>query len=97
MVWNSVHKKPSTLFFNSSRGITIAEAVNRQHISILGIYEDVRDFSQYSYNVTINSHNGQLTLLTNSHASDSGAVRQEGRIILGPKSKLLYSEVALSQ
>jgi hypothetical protein len=63
----------------------------------LGIYEDVQDFLQHSYNVTINSHSGQLTLLTDSHASDSGAVRQEGRIILGSKSKLLYNEIALSQ
>jgi hypothetical protein len=39
-----------------------------QHISIFGICEDVRHFSQHSYTVTINSHNGRLTLLTDSHA-----------------------------
>jgi hypothetical protein len=54
----------------------------------------VRHFSQHSYNVTINSHNGQLTLHTDSHASDSGAVRPV-RTILGAKFKLLYSEIAL--
>jgi hypothetical protein len=32
-----------------------------------------------------------------SHASDSGAVRREGRTILGAKSKLLCSEIALSR
>jgi hypothetical protein len=66
-------------------------------ISIFGICEDVRHFSQHSYNVTINSHNGQLTLHTDSHASDSGAVRRDGWTILGAKSKLLYSEIALSR
>jgi hypothetical protein len=35
-------------------------------------------FSQHSYNVNINSHNGQLTLHTDSH--------MEGRTILGSKS-----------
>jgi hypothetical protein len=54
-------------------------------------------FPQLSYNVTINSHNGQLTLHTDSHASDSGAVRREGRTILGAKFKVLYSEIALSR
>jgi hypothetical protein len=39
-----------------------------QHISIFGISEDVWRFSQHSYSVTINSHNGQLTLHTDSHA-----------------------------
>jgi hypothetical protein len=40
------------------------------------------------YSVTIKSHNGQLTLHIDSHASDSGAVRREGRTVLGAKSKL---------
>jgi hypothetical protein len=84
------------VFFNSNSGITIAEALNVQHISIFGICEDVGHFSQNSHDVTINHHNGQLTLHTNSYASDSGAVQQEGRIILGAKFKLLYSEIALS-
>jgi hypothetical protein len=97
MIWISVHRKPSAVFFNSSSGTTIAEAVNVQHISIFGTCEDVRHFSQHSYYVTINSHNSQLMLHTNSHASDSGAVQQEGRTILGAQSKLLYSERALSQ
>jgi hypothetical protein len=35
-----------------------------QHISIFGICEDLRHFPQHCYNVTINSHNGQLTLHT---------------------------------
>jgi hypothetical protein len=67
-----------TVFLNSISGITIAEAVNVQHISKFDISEDVRLFSQHSYNVTTNSHNGQLALHTDSHASDSGAVWREG-------------------
>jgi hypothetical protein len=39
-----------------------------RHINIFGICEDARHFSQHSYNVTINSHNGKLTLHTDSHA-----------------------------
>jgi hypothetical protein len=39
-----------------------------EHISIFGICEDMPHFSQHSYSVTIDSHNGQLTLNTNSHA-----------------------------
>lgn len=38
----------------------------------------------------------QLTFHTNLHASDSGTVWWEGRTILGAKSKLSYSETALS-
>ena len=93
---NSAHRTPSTVFFNSSNGTTIAGAVNVQHISIFGICEDVRHFTQHYYNVTLTSHNGQLTLHTDSHSSDSGAVRREERKILGAKSKLQYSEIALS-
>jgi hypothetical protein len=40
-----------------------------QHISIFGIYENVRHFLQHSYSVAIYSHNGQLTLHTDSHAA----------------------------
>jgi len=54
---NSVHREPSTVFFNSSSGTTIAEAINIHHISIFGICEGVQHFSQHSNNVTINSHN----------------------------------------
>jgi mannose-6-phosphate isomerase class I len=97
MIWISAHRKPSTVFFNSSSGTTIAEAINVQHSSIFGIRDDVQHFPQHSYNVTINSHNSQLTLHINSHASDSGAVQQEGRAILGAKTKLLYNKRALSQ
>jgi hypothetical protein len=97
MIRNSVHRKPSTTFFNSSSGTTIEEAVNVQHISIFSICEDVWHFSEHSYIISINSHNSQLMLHTDSHASYSGAVWQEGRTILGAKSKLLYSEIALSQ
>jgi hypothetical protein len=53
----------------------ITEPINMQHISIC---EDVWHFSQHSYNVTVNSHNGQLMLHTDSHATDSGTVRWEG-------------------
>jgi hypothetical protein len=85
-IHNSADRKPSTVFFNSCRGITIAEAVNFQHISIFGICEDVRRFSQHSYNVTINSHNGKLTLNTDSRASDGGAIRPGRRTVLSAKS-----------
>ena len=95
MIRHSAHRKPSTVFFNSSSGITIAEAINVQHISVFGICEDVQHFAQHSSNVTINSHDDQLTLHTNSHASDSGTVWQEEGTILGTKSKLLYSVIAL--
>jgi hypothetical protein len=47
--------------------------------------------------VTINSHNGQLTFHTDSHASHSDAVRRQGRTILGAKPKLLYNEIALTR
>jgi hypothetical protein len=56
---------------------------------IFGICEDVRHFSRHSYNVTINSYNGQLTLHSDSYV--------DRRTILGAKSKLLYSEIALSR
>jgi hypothetical protein len=75
------------VFFNNSSGTTIAEAINIWHISIFAIHEDGQHFSQHFYNVIINSHNGQLTRHTYSHASDSGAVWQEGRTILGAKSQ----------
>jgi hypothetical protein len=96
-ILKSEHRKPTTVFFNSSCGTAFAEAEILQHISIFGIREYVRHFSQHSNNITIKSHNGQLTLHANAHASDSGAVRREGRTILGPKSKLLYSVIALSR
>jgi hypothetical protein len=57
----------------------IAEAVKEQHISIFGNCEEGWHFSQQSYNVTINSHNNQLMLHTNSHASDLQTVAQYGR------------------
>jgi hypothetical protein len=93
---NSAHRKPSTVLFNSSSGTTITEAVNVQHISIFGICDAVRHFSQHSYNIAVNSRNGQLTLHTDSHASDCGALRREERAITDAKSKLLYSETSLS-
>jgi hypothetical protein len=83
------------VFFNSSSGTIIAEAVIIQHISIFGICEDVRHFSQHSYSIAITSHNSQLKLHTNLHVSDSGAVRQEERTILGAKSNLLCNEIVL--
>jgi hypothetical protein len=85
------------VFFNSSSETTIAKVINVQHISIFGTCEDVQHLSQHSYNVTIKCHNSQLMLYTNSHVSDSGTVRRKGRPILGTKSKLLYSEIALSR
>jgi hypothetical protein len=89
MIRNSAHTKLLTVFVNSSSGTTIAEAVNVQHSSIFGICEDVRYFAQLSYNVIINSHNGQLTLHTGLHASYIGVVRGEERTIIGAKFKLL--------
>jgi len=59
------------VFFNSSSGTTVTEAINMYHINIFGICEDVRHFSQHSNNVTINSHNSQLTLHTDSHDSNA--------------------------
>ena len=81
------------VFFNSNSGTTIAEAVNVQHSSIFGICDDVRYIAQLSYNVIINSHNGKLTLHVDLHASYIGAIRREGRTIIGAKSNLLYSEI----
>jgi hypothetical protein len=40
----------------------------RTEYSIFGICENVRHFSQHSNNAAISSHNGQLTLHTDSHA-----------------------------
>jgi hypothetical protein len=57
----------------------------------------VRHFWQHPYDVTINSHNGQLTLHTDSHRSDSDAERLEGIEILSTESRLLYNEIALSR
>jgi hypothetical protein len=93
---NSMHRKPSVILFNSSNGTSVSKAVNIQHISIFGLYEGVWYCSQHSY-FTINSHNGQLMLYTDSHASYSSAIQQEGRTVLGTKSKLPYSEIALPQ
>ena len=94
---NSARMKPTTVFFNSSNGTTIAEAINIEHISIFGICEGVRHFEQHSNNVTIDSHSGQPTPHTDSHASESGAVRRERRTILGAKFELLYSEIVLTR
>jgi len=55
----------------------------------------MRHFAQNYYTITFTSHNGHLTLHSDSHASDSGALRREERTILGAKSKLLYCEIAL--
>jgi hypothetical protein len=48
-----------------------------QHISIFGICEDVRHFSQHSYGVTINSHNGQLTFHADSHAGGENNIGRQ--------------------
>ena len=97
MIRNSANRKPLTVFFNSNSGTTIAEAVNVQHSSIFGICEDVRYFVQLYYHGIINSHNGQLTLHTDLHASYFGSVRLEGSTIIGAKSKLLYNEIVKFQ
>jgi hypothetical protein len=39
--------------------------------------------------LSMSNHNGQLTLHTNSHASDISALRREGRKILRAKLKIL--------
>jgi hypothetical protein len=39
----------------------------------------------------------QLTLHTDSHASDSSTAGQEGRTLRGAKAKPLYSQMALSR
>jgi hypothetical protein len=39
--------------------------------------------------LSMSNHNSQLTLLTDSHASDSGALWWEGRKILRAKFKIL--------
>jgi hypothetical protein len=46
---------------------------------------------------TVIGHDGQLTLHTNSHASDTGAEWQEGRTMFGTKFKLLHSEITTSE
>jgi hypothetical protein len=43
-----------------------------ERVSMFGICEDVPYFSQNSYIVSMNSHNGQLTLHTDSHAAGKG-------------------------
>jgi hypothetical protein len=40
----------------------------------------------------MNNHNSQLTLHTNSHASDIGALRREGKKILRTKFKILRAK-----
>jgi hypothetical protein len=86
----SAHRKPTTVFFNSSSGTAMIEAVNVQHVSIFGTCEDVRHLAHPSYNVTINSHNSQSTLHTDSHASYTGTVQRGWRTILGAKPQFLY-------
>jgi hypothetical protein len=60
--------------------ISINAPCNSCEDSTFGICEDVRHFSQHSYNVTINSHNGQLTLHTNSHAGGKGNIARRIQI-----------------
>jgi hypothetical protein len=94
---NSAHRKPSTVLYNSSSGTTVSAAVNVQHTSIHGVSEVVLYFAQLYYNVTFNSHNSQLILHTDLHASYIVAVRGEERAIIGVKSNLLYSEIVKFQ
>ena len=56
---------------------THVRALRVVRLSMFGICEDVRHFSQHSYNITMNSHNSQLTLPTDSHGSDMA--QQGGR------------------
>jgi hypothetical protein len=55
------------VFFNSSNGTTITEALKIQHISIFGICEDVLHFAQHYYNLTKANYHGQLPLNTDIH------------------------------
>ena len=71
--------------------LSIAAAVNVQHISIFGTCADMLHFAQHHYGVTVNSYTGKLTLHTDAHAS----VWREGRTVLGATSNLLYSEVTV--
>jgi hypothetical protein len=66
------------VFFKSSSGTTKAEAANVKHISTFDVCEDVRNFSQHSYNVR-----GPLSLvstteeLLGSNSSGSGLESRE--------------------
>jgi hypothetical protein len=92
-IQNSAHRKPSTVFFNSgSSGTTIAEAVNVQNISIFGICEDVRHFSQH-YQQSQRPNDASHRFICFRQWRSTG----EGRTILGAKFKLLCSEIALSR
>jgi hypothetical protein len=42
--------------------------------------------------LSMSNHNSQLTLHTNSHASDIGALRREGKKILRAKFKMLLAK-----
>jgi hypothetical protein len=65
--------------------VYVRATYSEQYISIFGVCEDVQHFLKRSYNVIVNSHDGQLMLHTDSHASDSGAVRREGRTMMDAK------------
>jgi hypothetical protein len=60
------------IFENST--VNINALCNSCKDSIFGICEDVRNFSQESDNVSIHSHNGQLTLHTDSHAEAKDSI-----------------------
>jgi hypothetical protein len=77
---NAAHRKPSTVFFNSSSGTTIAEALNVQYIRIFGICENVWHFSQHSYDVIINSDNGQLMLHADSQWRSTAGTKDNIRL-----------------
>jgi hypothetical protein len=88
-------RRPSTAFFNSSDGTTTAEAVNVQHISIFGICEDEGYFAN-SPRMSLSTVTTANWRITPIHMLYSGAVRREGRTILGAKSKL-HSEITQSR
>jgi hypothetical protein len=64
---NSLHNITHFRKFHCQHQCT-SELAWEEHIRIFCICKDVRHFSQHCYNVSINSHNGQLTLDTDSHA-----------------------------
>jgi len=96
MIRNSGHKKMSTVFFNSNSDTIITEAVNLQHISILGVCEDVQHFSQHSYSVIVRVITASRCF-TEIHMLQTVAqcCRREGH--LGAKYKLLYDQIVLSR
>jgi len=97
LCWNSAHRKPSHSILQQQQWHNHLNSRKRTaHQHIRHLCRCATHFARHSYNLTINSRSGQLTLHTDLLASDSGAVRRKGRTILGAKSKVLYNEIAVS-